>query len=245
MLLHGTWQPMDSFMCLITEHEANTAALSFIHQCLLQEFWSAVSLFFPESWFSLFFFEEHCLLFPLSSLRHSMCGALRHASPSGSSSISASFSFTCKLLEMLRAWQKFEIAQARDRNVLLWKRKEFNSCLIKDKANCPRGERIGILDYWYSWKRWERKMFYGFIVFSFETQDIDPYSRCDSSLLRFVKREHPSWKANLYLWEIRCSKMHFSRGKHNSPKMLSWRMSVKEHSVLYFYYYILFSACQF
>lgn len=170
-----------------------------------------------------FFFEVHCLLFPLSSLRHSVCGAVRHASPSGSSSISASFSFTCKLLEVLQARQKFELAQAEIEM----------SCYGK-------GRSLIVV-----WSRTRQTVLEEsalvFLVISILERD--EKQRCFMDLLYFLLK----FRILIHILDVtahssgllRTNILH-RKWKHNCPEMVSWRMSVKVHSACY----KQFSACQ-
>lgn len=97
MFLHGTWQPMDSFMCSIPEHEANSAAYHLFISIYCKRF---DQLFFFSVNFDLDFLKEYCLLFPLSSLRHSMYHAIYVVAPwAGCLQISMSFHLPASFLK--------------------------------------------------------------------------------------------------------------------------------------------------
>lgn len=168
MFLHGTWQPMDSFMCPIPEHEANSAAYHLFISIYCKRFdQPSFFFFFSESWFRLL----KGILLVISTEQseaqyvscYICCGSLSRLSSNLNEffiCLQVSWNLMCRT--EVSVYFHFQIAQAEKEIVM--EAKEFNSHLIKDKGNHPQGEHVGILDYWLVFLKESRKkeMFYGF-----------------------------------------------------------------------------------
>lgn len=138
--------------------------LSFIHE-LIKSF--AINAFFFPVNLDLDFFKEYCLLFPLSSLRHSMCRAICCGSLSGLSSNLNEF-FICPQVSwnLVRRTEVCLLSDSTSREgdcygklrslTVIWSR--TREIVLKENMS------VFLIIDWYSWKKAERKMFYGFFI---------------------------------------------------------------------------------